>query len=456
MKNHKNENQNIEFKEQWRDSALKTVCAFANTEGGIIYIGVNDNGRSVALKDPQKLMEDIPNKIKDILGIVSGVKSVKKMGKTVIKITVKKYTAAIAYKGVFYIRSGSTTSELKGIALSRFLLSRAGASWDSIVEKNASFKDISVKAVRHFQKLAQKRFPFIAHEKNIKLVLQKLNLTEKGKLKRAAILLFGKNPRNFFVSAFFQIGRFISESEVISTDIIEGNIFEQVEKTIETLRMKYLENRFYYEGIYRKDDLVYPEDALREAVINAVIHRDYMGPHTQLRVYDDRLWLWNAGRLSEEITFENLKQAHSSHPRNEFLADVFFKAGFIEAWGRGTLKIVDKCREINLPEPEFSEMTGGFLITFFKAKNTGKAPEKDGRKVTVRVTGKVTERVTENQKIILSEMRKNPHVTAGKLSEAVGISERKIKENIKKLKIKKVLERIGPPKGGHWRVIGKE
>ena len=126
-------------------------------------------------------------------------------------------------------------------------------------------------------------------------MLRKLNLVEKGKLKRAAILLFGKDPRKYFTPAFIQIGRFVSESEVISTDVIEGNLFEQVEKTIEILRLKYLENRFSYEGIYRKEDLVYPEEALREAVINAVIHRDYMGPHTQLRVYEDKLWLWNAG-----------------------------------------------------------------------------------------------------------------------------------------------------------------
>jgi len=164
-----------------------------------------------------------------------------------------------------------------------------------------------------------------------------------------------------------QVGRFVSESEVVSTDVIEGNLFEQVEKVIEVLRIKYLENRFYYEGMRRKEDMIYPEEALREAVINALIHRDYLGPHTQLRVYDHELWLWNAGELPEKITFEKLKKSHLSCPRNELLADVFFKAGFIESWGRGTLKILDQCQKWNLPEPNFSELTGGFLVTFFKA-----------------------------------------------------------------------------------------
>lgn len=209
---------------------------------------------------------------------------------------------------------------------------------------------------------------------------------------------------------------------------------EQLEKTIELLRLKYLENRFYFEGIYRKEDLIYPEDALREAVINALIHRDYLGPHTQLRVYNDKLWLWNAGRLSREMTFAGLKKPHSSYPRNELLADIFFKAGFIEAWGSGTLKIVNKCRQASLPEPEFSEMTGGFLTSFFKHR--------------------VTEKVTEKQEIILDEIRRNPYITIKVLSETAGISERKIKENIKKLKQKKLIERVGPARGGRWEAGG--
>ncbi len=440
----KAESQNTKFKQNWQDNNLKTICAFANADGGTIYIGIDDKGRSVALKDPKKLLEDIPNKIKDILGIVADVKSIKKRGKPVIKISIKKYTALISYKGIFYIRSGSTTSELKGVELSRFLLSRAGTTWDNIIEPKASFSDISVKAIRHFQQLAKTRFPFITHEKNIKLILQKLNLTEKGKLKRAAILLFGKDPRKYFTSAFIQIGRFISESEVVSTDVIEGNLFEQVEKTIELLRLKYLENRFYYEGIYRKEDLIYPEEALREAIINAIIHRDYMGPHTQLRVYDNKLWLWNSGRLPEGISLAELKKPHPSCLRNESLADVFFKAGFIEAWGRGTLKIIDKCKERNLPEPEFSEMTDGFLVSFFKPKEEAKT------------TLKLPENYPETTRKIVELIEKNPYITRKEIAKAVGITEDGIKYHLNKMCKDKIIKRIGPARGGHWRVYGQD
>lgn len=463
----KEENQNIEFKEQWRDDILKTVCAFANTGGGMIYIGLDDNGRSVVLKDARKLLTDIPNKTRDILGIVADVKIIKKAGRPVIKVTVKKSTAPISYHGVFYVRSGSTTSELNGNELSRFLLSRAGASWDGIVEARASFDDISAKAVRNFQQLAKKRFPFIAKEKSVRMVLKKLNLVEKGKLKRAAVLLFGKDPRKYFTSAFIQVGRFVSESEVISTDVIEGNLFEQVEKTIEVLRLKYLENRFYYEGLLRKEDMIYPEEALREAVVNAVIHRDYLGPHTQLRVYDRKLWLWNAGELPEKITFEKLKIPHLSCPRNELLADVFFKAGYIEAWGRGTIKIVDACRKTNLPDPEFSELTSGFLVSFVKGavetaqetprrgtrKNSQKGGVEKGAERGVESTEKVRRECGVNAEKVLSVIAKNLFIKTHEIAEKTQLAQRTVENAIACLKREGFLNRIGPDKGGYWEIV---
>lgn len=448
----KTENQKIEFKEQWRDDVLRTICAFANTDGGALYIGLDDEGRSVVLHDIKKLLEDIPNKIRDILGVVAHVSVVKKSGKPVIKIAVTKYSAPISYHGIFYARSGATTLELKGAALSRFLLSCSGITWDSVIEPRASLKDIDTASVRLFQQMAKKRFPFIARERNIRLVLEKLNLAEKGKLKRAAVLLFSRDPRKYFTSAFVQVGRFVSESEVISTDVIEGNLFAQVEKTIEILRIKYLENRFSYEGVRRKEDMIYPEDALREAVINAVIHRDYLGPHTQLRVYSHKLWLWNAGQLPDKITFEKLKKAHLSCPRNELLADVFFKAGYIEAWGRGTVKIVEVCRKSRLPEPEFSELTGGFLVSFSKGKDV--APEKEAVEKSDEPTEKATEKTTESTtEKILAVLRKHPEISARGIAQKTGISYHTVDWNLRVLKRKQCIRRIGPDKGGYWAIF---
>jgi Predicted transcriptional regulator containing an HTH domain and an uncharacterized domain shared with the mammalian protein Schlafen len=112
--------------------------------------------------------------------------------------------------------------------------------------------------------------------------------------------------------------------------------------------------------------LEYPETALREAILNAIIHKDYSSTYTFLRVYDDRLHLWNPGTLPEELTIDKLKQEHSSYPRNRNIANAFFKAGYIESWGRGINKIIDACKEAGLPEPIIEEDQGGVSVTCLK------------------------------------------------------------------------------------------
>jgi ATP-dependent DNA helicase RecG len=100
--------------------------------------------------------------------------------------------------------------------------------------------------------------------------------------------------------------------------------------------------------------------------LNALVHRNYMGAPTQIRVYDDKITFWNEGKLPNDLTLELLKRTHSSRPRNLIIADVCFKGGLIDAWGRGTIKIIDSCKEAGLPEPALIEENGGFLVTLFK------------------------------------------------------------------------------------------
>jgi len=360
------ESQTTEYKSSWRDEYLKIICAFANTEGGDLIIGVDDKGNPIGLKNTQKLLEDIPNKVKDILGLIPQVELKEKRGKEIIKVKINPSYAPISYKGQFFIRSGSTTQELKGRELTRFLISKSGKGWDEYIEEKATMKDIDIETLDMFRELSKKRLPFAYREKDNFKLLEKLNLIEDGRLKRAAILLFGKNPKKFYISAYIKVGKFLTDTDIVSTDDIEGNLLQQVEKTIEILKTKYLISPIKFEGIYRKEDMEYPEEALREAIINAVIHRDYIGPHTQLKIYPDKITLWNVGELPKKLRIEELKRNHSSYPRNEILADVFFKAGLIEAWGRGTIKIINECKKAGLPEPEFKEEFGGLSVYFYK------------------------------------------------------------------------------------------
>jgi ATP-dependent DNA helicase RecG len=124
------ENQNIEWKESWRDEYLKWICGFANAQGGQIYIGKNDKGEVVGISDAPKLLEDIPNKVRDILGIIVNVNLLIHNEKAFIEIEVEAYPYPISYKGQYHYRSGSTKQELKGAALDKFLLQKLGKRWD--------------------------------------------------------------------------------------------------------------------------------------------------------------------------------------------------------------------------------------------------------------------------------------------------------------------------------------
>ena len=209
------ESQNIEWKESWRDEYLKWVCGFANANGGRIFIGKNDAGEIIGLKNPKRLLEDIPNKIQNHLGIICDVILHEKNNLKFIEIDVKPYEVPISYQGKYHYRSGSTKQELKGNALNEFLLKKAGKTWDDVVEPRAELDDIDINAIEKFKENAfkSKRMPFIKNENKIEVILDNLLLTENKKLKRAAVLLFGKKPNRFYINAFVKIGRFGKTSD---------------------------------------------------------------------------------------------------------------------------------------------------------------------------------------------------------------------------------------------------
>jgi len=254
-------------------------------------------------------------------------------------------------------------------------------------------------------------------------------------------LLFGKNPKKFWTSAYIKVGKFLNDTDIVSSDDIEGNLFHQVEKTMDLLRTKYLISEIKFEGIYRKEELEYPEEALREAIINAVIHRDYIGPHSQLKIYPDKIILWNIGALPQKIKIDELKKNHASYPRNELLADVFFKAGLIEAWGRGTIKITDECRRARLPEPEFKEEFGGFAVYFYKDIYT----EENLRKLGLN----------ERQIKAVKYAKGKGKITNKEYQEITGIKERFATIELNEIVNKGIFEKYGTTGRGTYYAVVK-
>jgi ATP-dependent DNA helicase RecG len=374
------EQHNIEYKQSWHDDYLKWVCGFANAQGGIIFIGKDDNGNVVGIADYKRLMDDIPNKIRNSIGIMVEVNLHEEAGMRFIEIVTPPYSVPISLRGRYYYRSGSTKQELTGASLNEFLLKKSGKTWDDVIEPRASFEDINEKTVATFLQASENagRLP---ENKGLTIpeLFEKLRLTENGQLKRAAIILFGKEPAKFYPNTFVKIGRFgKDDTDIRFQETEEGNLIVLLQSVLNQLNHKFLTRPIEFEGMHRIEKGEYPVPAIREMLLNALVHRNYMGAPIQIRVYNDKISIWNEGSLPIGLTLEALKRSHSSRPRNPIIADVSFKGGYIDAWGRGTIKILDTCKLANLPEPEMREQDGGFIIILFKDNLTQELLLKQG------------------------------------------------------------------------------
>jgi ATP-dependent DNA helicase RecG len=364
------ESQNIEWKQSWHDDYLKWVCGFANAVGGVIFIGRDDNGVVTHLEDYRKLLESIPNKIREHLGIIAQVNLHQENGAHYLEIIVPPYTVPVSLRGRYYYRTGSTKLELTGNALNEFLLQKSGKTWDNVPEAGATFDDIDTNSVQAFVKDAEKsgRMPDVS-DLSTEELFEKLRLTDNGILKRGAIILFGKDPNRFYPNVMVKIGRFgTDDADLRFQETEEGNLIQLLKNVPNVLNHKFFTKQIDFEGMQRIEKGEYPVSALREMLLNALVHRTYMGSMVQLRVYDNKLTLWNEGNLPEGMDLESLKRHHISRPRNPIIADICFKAGYIDSWGRGTLKIINSCKEAGLPEPAITALDGGILVSLFKDK----------------------------------------------------------------------------------------
>ena len=329
--------QNVEFKRIWKDEYLKWICGFANAQGAVMYFGVDDNRELCGLQNAKRLLEDIPNKITTTMGLAVDVDLHEQDGLDYLEVTIVPANVPVSYKGKYYYRSGSTLQELTGTALTDFLMRKLNTTWDAATVPSATIDDIDPQAVQYFLNAAirEGRINKSARDESTEQLLHRLHLLsrENGQLTLAALLLFGKDVEQWNMTASFRIGRFgSSQSDLIIQDRIACPLIEMPDKVIETLRSKYLVSPIHYEGLYRKEPLEIPEEGLREMICNAVIHKDYTGTFIQMKVFDDHITLWNGGNLPPNYTVEKLMEQHESHPRNRLIANVFYLAGFIEAW----------------------------------------------------------------------------------------------------------------------------
>ena len=472
------ESQNVEYKLFWKDDYLKWICGFANAQGGTIYIGIDDNGRVVGVDNAKKLMEVIPNKIVNSLGLVNDVDLLNEGGKDYIRVTVTPSNTPISYHGKLYYRSGSTLQELNGTAAQNFLLRKMGTTWDSQIVEHSSLNDIDTTAVEYFLRKGVDNGRLTTEAKNDSLqkILSNLRLVDNdGRLTMAALMLFGKDSQQFCLNARFKIGRFgRNGSELFTQDLIEGNLIQMADKILSILSDKYLIRPIHYEGLQRIEPLEIPELGLRELIYNAIIHKSYDGPDIQMKVFDDRITLWNYGMLPDGITVTNMFSEHSSMPRNRLIANTFYLAGFIEAWGRGFETVADSFRKEELDVPTFKEEFGGLTVTikreiFTEIQRGGRVDDKTGRivkndiskrengchNVVSGVVSLSQVHLTERQKRECEIIEDNPFVSSKQMSVVLSVDSRTVQRDLATLQKIGVLIREGNTSAGRWVLVNK-
>lgn len=224
-------------------------------------------------------------------------------------------------------------------------------------------------------------------------------------------------------------------------DIVDGNIIQMTDRVIEVLKSKYLISPIHYEGLQRIEPLEIPEDALRESLFNSIVHKLYTGVHIQMKVYNDRIRLWNPGTLPEGMTIEQLLDDHASQPRNRLIAETFYRAGFIESWGRGIHKICEGMTKAGLRKPEFVNEAGGVTLIIYRHSNIIK--DDDPLKLS------------SLEKDILKLIVKDNQATFDNLAISLSVSSATIKRAFRNLKTNGLIIRQGSKKIGYWMITEK-
>lgn len=442
------ESQNIEYKESWRDEYLKWVCGFANAQGGTIYIGIDDAGNVVGVQNAKKLLEDIPNKIQSGLGIVADVNKHTKDGKDYLEINVKPSSFPISYHGEFHYRSGATKQQLTGIALSEFIMQKTGFRWEDVTVDNITVDNLDDESFKIFRREALSKKRMTETELNVsnEELLQKLHLMVDGKLKRSAVLLFYSDPSVVQNGSFVKVGKFDERGRVVYHNDLEESLIVNASKVIDLIYQMYLKAKIGYEHDVRVEEYPFAREAIREAVYNAIAHNCYMyGTPIQIRVMDDAITISNSCILPEGWTVDTLMEPHDSKPYNPDIANVFYRAGFIENWGQGIQKICDECREIGAEIPVY-ELLGTTLRIHFRALESAlidqpKTPNRQGGGIDGGLAEKIVALIRENESITVSDM-----------SEILETPKRTIEREMKKLRDIKRITREGGNRYGHWKI----
>jgi len=441
---HRGESQSLEFKEslKLKDEIGETVSAFSNSDGGTIIVGASDNGGVPGVDIGKNTLEELANYIKRNTDphIFPSVK-IQEVGRESVVVVEVKGSAEkpVFFKNHAYKRVGKTNQMISSSELRKLAKESGGrVYWDERVCEDADLEDIEEEKVRWFLKEARhERGLDINESSSVEDALLRLKLLKAEKPTNGAVLLFGRDPQRKFIQSEIKCIRFKGvgvTGEMIDLRTVGGDVFDQLIEAEKFIFNNIALSAWIEDGkIQRQERWEYPPKAIREALANAISHRDYeTTSRVQVRIFDDRMEFWNPGRLPEGWTVETLRHVHESIPGNPSIARQFFWVKYIEEVGTGTNKIIEWCIDWGLPEPEF-EFTGtSLVVTLWKSKLNEEYLNTLG--------------LNERQREAISYMKEHKKITSKEYAELFSITDRTARNDLKSLLDKKILIQRGTSK----------
>jgi len=438
------EGQFIEFKEKLDKKIAQEIVAFANSEGGRIFVGVSDDNKIKGVNITNKLQSEVQDMARNCdpsIGI--GLKKFEDI--LVIEVKEGKDKPYKCKEG-FYLRQGANSQKMSRDRILSLAIDEGKIRFDGQINKDFDFKKDFDKEI--FMLFLKKNNLFTGLDVKDVLISLGLALKEEKKLflNNAGVLFFAKDPQKFFLHAYLDCVLFKGKdkSEIIDRKTFRLGLLEQLFSGKEFVK-KHLNLSYEFEGFEREERYEIPLRAIEEALVNALMHRDYFfrGANISLSIYDDRLEIISPGGLPKGL--DKINFGKLSVRRNQLIADIFSKTPYVEQIGSGIKRMRNMLRKAGLPPPRF-EMNTFFAVTF-RRRNLLSEAELKG------LAERLAERLAESQKKIIKLVSANSFISKQELSKKIGISTTAIDKNILKLKKKGLLKRVGPAKGGYWEIV---
>ncbi|MDR2465939.1 MAG: putative DNA binding domain-containing protein [Prevotellaceae bacterium] len=360
----------VEFKRTFNQDAIITLNAFVNTEGGKVIVGVDDNGLPAGVSIDRETVKSWINEVKSKTEpcIVPDEETIEYNGKAIVVLSVKEYPVKpVSILGRYYKRVKNSNHRLSLSEISDLYLKTFHSSWDYYIDGHHSLDDISMDKVNAF---LSKRYNG-TYESDPLRMLRKYELIRDGQLTYAAFLLFAGD---YTPLTGIEAGRFKSPTKVIDSVSIHSDLFSEVEELMAFIR-KHLMTEYIITGNLRREERFdYSEEAIREIVLNMIVHRNYQDSGDSIvKIFDDRIEFFNPGRLMDNLTVDKLlSDDYTPKARNILIGSMFKETGLVEKYGLGIKRIINACADHKGCNVQFSNEQHGFKVVLSKIASIAK------------------------------------------------------------------------------------